>query len=152
MKITVIEPSGQLYGSEYCLLDILDGLPRESFSWNIVLPGGGGFDQVLIKRGFETYDLMPRYLHRIGRAAKLRGYWRLLRFLAKEKPDLIYLSQSGGTAESCLDHRTPAANPCCLSGTDTGRCSLAEPPKWNSTTSQGLYLQFQVHCRSDTRR
>lgn len=95
MKITVIEPSGLLYGSEYCLLDILDGLPRESFSWNIVLPGGGGFDQVLIQRGFETHDLMPRYLHRIGRAAKLRGYWRLLRFLAKEKPDLIYLNQAG---------------------------------------------------------
>ena len=95
LKITVIEPSGLLYGSEYCLLDILDGLPRESFSFDIVMPRGGGFDQLLISRGMEIHDLLPRYLHRISRWGKAGVYWRLFRFLRKRRPDLIYLNQAG---------------------------------------------------------
>lgn len=95
LKVTVIEPSGLLYGSEFCLLDILDELPRESFSWDIVMPRGGGFDQLLINRDFEIQDLLPRYLHQISRFEKAKAYWRLFRFLSQRRPDLIYLNQAG---------------------------------------------------------
>jgi glycosyltransferase involved in cell wall biosynthesis len=95
LRIAVIEPSGLLYGSEYCLLDILEGLPGSDFDWTIILPKGGGFDAILQERGYQCHFLLTRFLHKVSRARKIIPYFQLYRFLQKNRPDVIYLNQAG---------------------------------------------------------
>jgi glycosyltransferase involved in cell wall biosynthesis len=95
LKITAIEPSGNLYGSEYCLLDVIEGTSSRGFEWDVVLPRGGGFDALLEKRGIRATYLLPRKSHTLGRSRKLMSYWRVRQHLAREKPAVIYVNQAG---------------------------------------------------------
>jgi glycosyltransferase involved in cell wall biosynthesis len=95
LQVAAIEPSGRLYGSEYCLLDIIDGLPRRRFSWRIFLPRNAGFDQLLLDRGIGCEFLLPRHLGEIPRWQRSLVYARVLWRLKQLKPDLLYVNQTG---------------------------------------------------------
>lgn len=95
MKITVIEPSGNLYGSEFCLLDIIKGTRGMGMEWEVVMPGGGGFDEVLEREEIVWHPLLPAKLHLLPRWRKMGAYWRLRRHLARARPDVVYLNQAG---------------------------------------------------------
>ena len=95
MKISVIEPSGRLYGSEYCLLDVIRGLKGADYEWQVMLPLGHGFDELLRKDGVEVCGGLVPDLHKISRWRKLRVYWTMRRQLAMAAPDVVYLNQAG---------------------------------------------------------
>jgi Glycosyltransferase len=95
LRITAIEPSGNLYGSEYCLLDVMQGTSSRGFEWDVVLPRGGGFDALLEKRGIRASYLLPRNSHTVPRPRKLMSYWRVRQHLARERPSVIYVNQAG---------------------------------------------------------
>jgi glycosyltransferase involved in cell wall biosynthesis len=103
VKIAVIEPSGRLYGSEYCLLDIIDGLPRKDFEWTVLLPEGRGFDQLLLEREVAFKFAIPRDLGQLSKWRKTLAYARMLRHLRKIGPDLLYVNQAGSlrAASAC---------------------------------------------------
>ena len=102
LQVVAIEPSGRLYGSEYCLLDIIDGLSRTRFSWRVCLPQGAGFDQLLIKRGIPCEFLLPSHLGRLPRWRKLLVYAKVFWRLKQLKPDLLYVNQTGSLRAAAM--------------------------------------------------
>lgn len=102
MKVAVIEPAGRLYGSEFCLLDIIDGLPRNRYSWHVILPAGQGFDRLLIDREVACDFLIPQELGDLPKWKKTVVYARILRRLRQLKPDLLYVNQAGSLRSSAL--------------------------------------------------
>jgi glycosyltransferase involved in cell wall biosynthesis len=95
LRVTAIEPSGNLYGSEYCLLDVIEGTSRRGLEWDVVLPKGGGFDALLEKKQIPATYLLPRDSHTVPRPRKLISYWRVRQHLASVKPSVIYVNQAG---------------------------------------------------------
>ena len=102
LKVAVIEPSGRLYGSEYCLLDIIDGLPHSSYDWQVFLPQGAGFDRLLLDRGIDCQFLIPRDLGERSLLKKSIVYLRILWRLRQLKPDLLYVNQTGSLRSASL--------------------------------------------------
>lgn len=95
VRITAIEPSGRLYGSEYCLLDIIRGIDAQRVSWNVILPPRGGFGDLLQTLGVPCTYGIAEGLHRRGRWEKLFVYGRLFREVRRQRPQLLYINQAG---------------------------------------------------------
>ena len=95
MNVIAIEPSGNLYGSEYCLLDIIRGTTPLGVDWRVILPGGGGFDRVLAEHDVSSGTILPRESHALPLWKKARSYLRLRSELTSARPDLVYLNQAG---------------------------------------------------------
>lgn len=95
MNIFVIEPSGRLYGSEYCLLDVIRGLSGSDFRWKVMLPLGHGFDTLLREAGVAICGGLRTDLHKVSRWRKVGMYWNLRRELLRSKPDVVYVNQAG---------------------------------------------------------
>ncbi len=95
IRVAAVEPSGALYGSEYCLLDILTGLNTEQFNWHVITVPGAGFDRLLTEHGIEFSAFLRPHLHLRNRLQKIGTYLRLFRHLRRLRPDLIYLNQAG---------------------------------------------------------
>ena len=95
MRVAVIEPSGRLYGSEYCLLDVIDGLPRNRFDWRVFLPRGRGLDELLLDRRIHCDFLIPGDLGQWSRWRKAGLYAALLQSLRRAGPALLYVNQAG---------------------------------------------------------
>ncbi len=95
MKITAIEPSGNLYGSEMCLLDVIEGTATLGFDWDVVLPGGGGFAELLLDRGIDCTTTLHRDSHKLSRFRKARSYFLTRRHIAARRPSVVYLNQAG---------------------------------------------------------
>ncbi len=93
--MSVVEPSGQLYGSEFALLDVLGGLSAPSFNIEIVLPRGGPFSARLGEAGIPFVELLPSGMGDCSRLNKLLGYWHLMTRWRQRRPDLIYINQGG---------------------------------------------------------
>ncbi len=84
-----------MYGSEYCLLDILDGLKNDPFRWTVILPKGNGFDQLLLDRGIDCQFLMPSVPEATSRAQRFFCYLSILRRLRQLQPHVLYVNQTG---------------------------------------------------------
>jgi glycosyltransferase involved in cell wall biosynthesis len=95
VRISVIEPSGRLYGSEYCLLDVIRGLKGADYRWQVMLPLGQGFDELLRGEGVDVCGGLLPDLHKISRWRKMQVYWTMRRQLAMAAPDVVYLNQAG---------------------------------------------------------
>ncbi len=93
-RVTALEPSGNLYGSEYCLLDIIEGT-RQRFDWDVILPGGGGFDTLLGSKGIRVARLLVRDSHTMPLSKKISGYLKVRRHISKTRPDVVYVNQAG---------------------------------------------------------
>jgi glycosyltransferase involved in cell wall biosynthesis len=93
-SVTALEPSGNLYGSEYCLLDIIEGT-RSTFDWEVILPEGGGFDALLDAKGIPEKRLLIRNSHTVPLWKKIPGYLRVRRHLARVHPSVVYVNQAG---------------------------------------------------------
>ena len=102
LKVSVIEPSGRLYGSEYCLLDIIDGLPRKKYFWTVFLPKSEGFDQLLLDRGINCEFMVPGNLGKMAIWWKSLVYAKILWRLKAIKPDLLYVNQTGSLRSAAV--------------------------------------------------
>lgn len=95
MHVTAIEPSGRLYGSEFCLLDVMQGTSDHGVTWDVAMPAGQGFDGVLDRVGIPYRDLLPPQIHQLPRWRKLASYRALRSHLRRQRPDVVYLNQAG---------------------------------------------------------
>jgi glycosyltransferase involved in cell wall biosynthesis len=95
MRLSVVEPSGQLYGSELALLDILEALDRSRFSAEVVLPAGSPFSERLRVAKVPFLELLRPRAYQASRLKKLLTYWRLAVHWRRQRPDLIYVNQGG---------------------------------------------------------
>jgi len=95
LRISVVEPSGLLYGSELALLDILDGLERSDFRIEVILPRRAPFAELLSKAGIAFRQVLWAGSWRQPRWKKLCSYLRLARIWLRDRPSLIYVNQGG---------------------------------------------------------
>jgi len=142
ISITAIEPSGRLYGSEYCLLDILTGLDKHVFSWTVLTPGDRGFSSLLQNAGIPCDSTMPHSLHRYRRTYRLLSYSRLLYRVRKLRPQLLYVNQAGILR---------AANVICRLLRIPGVCQVQtlEDALWISRSGIGTGNMQAFICNSD---
>jgi glycosyltransferase involved in cell wall biosynthesis len=92
-RVLVIEPSGNLWGSERALLDVLDGIGTTDAA--VCCPPGMPLEPELKKRGLRAYTYFIYALHQKSRWARLRAAVGVLRACLEFRPDVIYLNQSG---------------------------------------------------------
>jgi len=98
-KVLIVEPSGNLWGSERVLLDFLKAasdLPT-GFELTICYPSGSPIECELDKLPFR---LMPRFTSELHRKSRLVRIWFMLKVtlsILRLKPDLIYVNQAGAT-------------------------------------------------------
>jgi glycosyltransferase involved in cell wall biosynthesis len=95
VRVTAIEPSGNLYGSEQALFDVIRGTRSRGFEWDVVVPENGKFEKLLAAAGIPVRAILPRDSHLISRWKKIGGYFRLAAHLAKHRPAVVYLNQAG---------------------------------------------------------
>lgn len=92
-RVLVIEPAGNLWGSERALLDLLDYSPELEVA--VCLPPGRLLNAELERRGIL---MLPYYIYALHEKTKLHRLWAAFGVLLaclKFKPDVIYLNQSG---------------------------------------------------------
>lgn len=92
-RVLVIEPAGNLWGSERALLDLLSSL--DGFEAAVCCPPDTPLGAELGRRGILVLPFLIADLHlksRWKRLAAAFGVWRACR---RFRPDLIYLNQAG---------------------------------------------------------
>jgi len=90
-NILIIEPSGNLYGSEMVLLDIITNVSPDKYDFTILLPSEKPFTKLLKEHGFKTIE----HLNINSLAKKIISYFRLIHIVLNKKPDLIFVNQAG---------------------------------------------------------
>lgn len=97
LKILIIEPAGNLWGSEKVLLDTLRSEAVTQYEIGVCCPAGSEIIPYLEEL---TVDIFPDFianLHLKGRSARLRVLLRMLGVILRFMPDLIYVNQAGAT-------------------------------------------------------
>lgn len=94
--IVAIEPSGNLYGSEYCLLDVLKNASTNAFRWSVITTRGS-FSELLRRDcpQIKVAECLPVHLHKRNSISKSVSYTRFFCTLYSLRPDVIYVNQSG---------------------------------------------------------
>jgi len=92
-RILVVESSGQLYGSERALLDVLKSLSNVEVA--VCCPPDQPLNVELEKREIRMLDYFIARTHEQSRWRRLAASLGVLRACLEFRPDLIYLNQSG---------------------------------------------------------
>jgi len=92
-KIAIIEPAGNLYGSEMVLQDILEYINHDKYEFLVYLPPGSPFKDKVNSLGIETIELLP--ISNSGKVNKFIYYVKLLIHLWKHKYQLFFINQGG---------------------------------------------------------
>jgi glycosyltransferase involved in cell wall biosynthesis len=95
LKIVALEPSGNLYGSEYCLLDVIEGTRPTGFDWHVMTVAGGGFDKVLASHSISFSTPFIANSHTVPLYKKLAGYLAIRSEIARRRPSVLYVNQAG---------------------------------------------------------
>jgi glycosyltransferase involved in cell wall biosynthesis len=95
LRVLFVDPGGQLWGSERCLLDLLAHVDRARVDAVVACPP----DTPLIARvqalGFRVETVAIDRLHQQGIGAKVRAVVLLAALLRRVRPDVVHLNQSG---------------------------------------------------------
>jgi glycosyltransferase involved in cell wall biosynthesis len=92
-RALVIEASGNLWGSERALLDLLDALPTREVA--VCCPPQMPLNGELDKRHIRTLPYYVYGLHKKARQHRLLAAAGVLRACIEFRPDVIYLNQCG---------------------------------------------------------
>jgi glycosyltransferase involved in cell wall biosynthesis len=92
-RALVVEPSGNLWGSERALLDLLDGLDAVEFA--VCCPPDRPLIAELMKRSVRVLPRFVYKLHEKSRLQRLRAAIGVVRACLEYRPDVIYLNQCG---------------------------------------------------------
>ena len=95
LRISIVEPSGLLYGSELALLDILERLDRTRFAPEVILPGQSLFSERMRAANIPFQELLPPLAHQTGKFRKALAYVNLARHWWRHRPDVVYVNQGG---------------------------------------------------------
>ena len=93
LRALVVEPAGQLWGSERALLDFIDSAPMLRFS--VCCPPATPIIELLARRGVRTFPWIEANLHQKSRLHRLRAAFAIFRACRAARPDVIHLNQSG---------------------------------------------------------
>jgi glycosyltransferase involved in cell wall biosynthesis len=93
MRVLVIEGSGNLWGSERALLDLLDGLPALEAA--VCCPPQMPLNGELERRQIRTLPYFIYGLHKKSRRHRLQAAAGVLRACMEYRPDVVYLNQCG---------------------------------------------------------
>lgn len=98
-RALVVEPSGNLWGSERVLLDFLGVASKAESGWHIGVccPPNTPIIEQLCTLPVEVVPVFQANLHLLGRAQRLRATLALWRAARGFRPDLIYVNQAGAT-------------------------------------------------------
>lgn len=95
MRVAIFEPFGNLYGSERSMLDLLSALPSDEVTPVVYCPKGAPWLGELEKHGVRYVADFERDLHLRGRLSRIAALLRFMRFLLKERVQLIHANQTG---------------------------------------------------------
>jgi len=93
MRVLVIEPAGQLWGSERALLDMVESVADVEFA--VCCPPDGPLLQELFKRGIRALPYFIAELHRKPRWRRLVAAFGVLRAIIAFRPDVLHVNQAG---------------------------------------------------------
>lgn len=92
-RVLIIESSGNLWGSERALLDLLAGIPDVKAA--VVCPPETPLQGALVKRNISALPYFVYALHQKSKWQRLLATIGVLRACSEFWPDVIYLNQSG---------------------------------------------------------
>ena len=93
MRVLIVEPAGNLWGSERALLDVLAGRPQAAFA--VCCPPATPIVAELNKLSIPLLPFFVAGLHLKSRWARLRAALGVLRACLRFRPDVIHLNQAG---------------------------------------------------------
>lgn len=92
-RVLIVDPSGELYGSEQVLLDLLAHLDRGRIDVTVGCPPSTPLWDALASRGEQCVAVYtPRGE---GAGGLLRSVWSLRRAVIQVRPDIVHLNQAG---------------------------------------------------------
>lgn len=97
MRVLILEPSGNLWGSERVLLDFLRAASASKWQIGVCCPPN---TPILDPLGALPVEVLPTFranLHLQGRAQRAGATWDLLRTARRFRPAVIYVNQAGAT-------------------------------------------------------
>ena len=93
MRVLIVEPAGNLWGSERALLDLIDGVSDLEFA--VCCPPDTPLCAELVKRDIRVLPWFIADLHRKSKLERLKAACNVLRACLQFRPQAIYLNQSG---------------------------------------------------------
>ena len=106
MRVLILEPSGNLWGSERVLLDFLHAAASAN-DWTIGVccPPATPILPELARLAVEVLPTFPANLHQKSKVSWLRAAVGLIRTVARFRPELIHVNQAGATRMALLAGR-----------------------------------------------
>lgn len=95
LRVLVVEPAGQLWGSERSLLANLAALPAGRAEVAVCLPADTPLVGHLQSLGFQTFPTFISDLHRKSKLERLRALIGLLVASVRFSPDVLHVNQTG---------------------------------------------------------
>ena len=96
-RVLVIEPAGNLWGSERALLDLCDGLRCEEWELGICVPPDSPILNALNDRFCAIYPTFIIHLDRKSRISRAIALCNVIKAMWSFKPDVLYVNQAGAT-------------------------------------------------------
>ncbi len=96
-RVLVVEPAGNLWGSERALLDLCSGLSSNGWRLALCCPPNTPILQLADASFNAVFPTFIANLHRKPKWKRGIAMLQLIRAVRKFKPDLIYVNQAGAT-------------------------------------------------------
>lgn len=97
LRVLVLEPSGNLWGSEQVLLTTIRARAKGDAEMAVCLPPGTPLEPHVSRAGLTVYPTFVADLHLRGRMARLRAVYGLMRAARRFRPDVLHVNQAGAT-------------------------------------------------------
>lgn len=94
-KVFIVEPSGNLWGSERALLDLCEGLKKSHWKFAMCCPPKTPIIEKAESLCEYIYPTFIPNLHKKGKLQRIVAVFNLCKAIIKYKPDLIYVNQAG---------------------------------------------------------
>lgn len=101
-NIMVLDPAGNMWGSERVLLDFLKSEAVRERSIALCCPPGTLLEAAVNQLGIPVYPLFIADLHEKGKFSRLRAAIGLFKACRQFKPNVIYVNQAGATRIALL--------------------------------------------------
>lgn len=94
-RAIVLDPFGNLWGSERVLLDFLRTNIGSKWEFTVYCPGRTPLEQALTSLGIRVIPHFQRDLHHAGRLRRYGAAARLLATVMRIRPNILYVNQPG---------------------------------------------------------
>ncbi len=97
MRVLIVEPSGNLWGSERVLLDFLRAASASKWQIGVCCPPNTPILEPLSALPVEVFPTFRANLHLQSRTQRVGATWDLLHTARRFRPAVIYVNQAGAT-------------------------------------------------------